>query len=366
VAEIEFRSVSKAFGPKSVLSDLSFTIESGECFTILGPSGCGKTVVLRLIAGFESPDTGSIRIGDRIVADTSAGKSIPPEDRNIGVVFQDYAVWPHKTVLDNVLYPLQMRNVPKHEAEERARFAVDQVNLTGLAERYPYQLSGGQQQRVALARALVSNPLVMLLDEPLSNLDANLREEMRFEIKELQRKTKMTILYVTHDQEVGLAISDRMAIMDSKGSFRQIGDPEEIYERPVDPFVFRFMGVSNFIPAVIEGASTRIDGSDESFIPPPAGFLSERNGKALAACRPMDIVLDRSKGAVAGKVVRKAVLGGIIDYRIEVGNRIIRAQIQTEEAVAKDLVFDEGEVCRLDFHDVVWYENVGNGEEVPA
>ncbi len=226
MSDIRFRSVRKTYGAKAVLQDLDLHIRSGECFVLIGPSGCGKTVALRLLAGFETPDAGEISIGDAVVA--GPRHSLPPEERRIGVVFQDYAVWPHMDVAENVRYPLKMRKVEKAEAETRTGAAIEQVNLSGYERRLPSQLSGGQQQRVALARALVAQPEVMLLDEPLTNLDANLREEMRFEIKELQRKTGSTILYVTHDHEVALAIADRIAVMDAGGRIRQIGTPENV------------------------------------------------------------------------------------------------------------------------------------------
>jgi len=205
MADVRLEGVSKSYGTHAVLTGLSLDVRHGECFTLLGPSGCGKTVLLRLIAGFEKPDGGAIRIGDRAVSNAGAGVNVPPNERDLGVVFQDYAVWPHMTVFDNVAYPLKLAQVPAAELRSRTLEAVALVNLGGLEERLPSQLSGGQQQRVALARALVARPSLMLLDEPLCNLDANLREEMRFEIKALQKRLGITILYVTHDQEIALA-----------------------------------------------------------------------------------------------------------------------------------------------------------------
>ena len=219
---IRVEGVSKSYGDHHVLADLSLTIRKGECFTLLGPSGCGKTVLLRLIAGFESPDAGKIYLDDTLVTDPAEQVEIPPERRGIGLVFQDYAVWPHMTVFDNVAYPLKIAKRPKDEIRTRVMEMVEIVGMKGLEKRLPSELSGGQQQRVALARALVGKPSLLLLDEPLSNLDANLREEMRFEIKALQQKLNVTVLYVTHDQEIGLAISDRVAIMDEHGSGRSL------------------------------------------------------------------------------------------------------------------------------------------------
>ncbi len=365
MSEIEFRSVSKSFRTKKVLENLSFTIRPGECFTILGPSGCGKTIVVRLIAGFETPDRGTIRIGTTTVADGSKGYALPPENRNIGVVFQDYAVWPHMTVLENVLYPLRMQKVPKEEALQRAKMAIQQVNMEGLEDRLPYQLSGGQQQRVALARALVSKPAILLLDEPLSNLDANLREEMRFEIKELQKSTNSTLLYVTHDQEVALAISDRIAVMNEKGEFQQVGTPEEVYDQPANPFVFRFLGIANFIPVHARDGKTFLASSAKEFLPLPDTVQKAEgtsSGKFLAACRPMEVELSHTSGPLEGKVVRKALLGPIIDYRIDLGGTVVRAQLQTEEGSMKGLIFEEGDSCRVGFSRLLWFPGNGEGE----
>lgn len=221
MAAVKLENVGVRYGDVVPVRDLSLTVEAGECFTILGPSPCGKTTVLRAICGFEKIETGEITIGGRVVSSRAKSIFIPPEKRNIGVVFQDYAVWPHMTALENVSYPLRKRKVPKSEGRRLAQSALDQVRMKSYSDRLQYQLSGGQQQRIALARALVSSRELMLLDEPLCNLDANLRDEMRFEVKELQRRTGTTIIYVTHDQDVALAISDRMAVMDKSGTIRQ-------------------------------------------------------------------------------------------------------------------------------------------------
>ena len=367
MADLRLSAVTKSYGNRTILKDIDLEIKSGECFTILGPSGCGKTVILRLIAGFEKPDSGTVSIGATVVADQH--QSIPPEERHIGVVFQDYAVWPHKSVYDNIAYPLEISRTEKRELMTRVDTAIEQVNLVGLAERLPYQLSGGQQQRVALARALVSKPEVMLLDEPLTNLDANLREEMRFEIKDLQVKTGATILYVTHDQEVALAISDRMAVMDSEGRIRQIGTPDEIYERPADAFVYKFLGIPNFMPVRIEGGAALVGADLRLPIAPPASFAG---GAATAACRPMDVILHRQSGdpgpggaapaaagTVPGTILRRSLLGPLVDYLVRIGGTELRAQMQTEEAVARNLILDEGAACGVSFHELKWF---GPGE----
>ena len=263
---IKVENVAKGYAKHQVLQNLDLNIKKGERFTLLGPSGCGKTVLIRLIAGHEVPDAGKISIANTIVADSSSGEYIPPERRGLGIVFQDYAVWPHMTVYENIAYPLKMEKRPKDEIDKLVMDMVEIVGMKGLEKRLPYELSGGQQQRVALARALVSDPSVMLLDEPLSNLDANLREEMSFEIKALQRKFGITVMYVTHDQEVALAISDRIAIMDAQGHIRQIGTPYEIFEKPADLFIFKFMGIANFL-AVKEANGKFVVGNGTQEVP---------------------------------------------------------------------------------------------------
>lgn len=359
MAEVILKNVSKAYQEHQIIRDLSIRVNDGECFTFLGPSGCGKTVILRLIAGFEALDAGEIRIGDTLVASAASKLSLPPEMRKIGVVFQDYAVWPHKTVYENVFYPLFIQKIPRNDAHDRTIRAIRQVGLENLEHRLPYQLSGGQQQRVALARALVCQPQIMLLDEPLSNLDANLREEMRFELKELQRKTGVTILYVTHDQEVALAISDRMAIMDQQGTIRQVGTSEQIYEQPADSFVFRFMGISNFIPVIASDGQIKVEGSDlllTGVAPPDRPYR-----RPVIGCRPMDIELTRQAAGIPGKIRRMALLGPIIDYHVEIGGRLIRVQEDTQEAVARSSLFGVGDDCQLSLGNIQWFE--GNSLE---
>ncbi len=357
MADVRLLNVSKSYGKHSVVKNLDITIKDGECFTFLGPSGCGKTVVLRMIAGFEQPDSGEIWIGDTLVSSPAQKIYLQPEKRRIGVVFQDYAVWPHKSVYENVIYPLTIQKVPKEEADDRTMKAIAMVNLNNLEQRLPYQLSGGQQQRVALARALVSRPEIMLLDEPLSNLDANLREEMRFEIKGLQKNTGLTILYVTHDQEVALAISDRVAIMDKTGVIRQIGTPNEIFERPADSFVFRFMGVSNFIPMEYRNGRLIVQGSDAFLgaFPPAVNGKPIQSDEMIAACRPNDIRIGRNANGLQGILKRAVYLGSQIDYRVFVGNVEIRVQQDIQEALAGKNAFKEGDIVSLQFLDLKWF-----------
>ena len=345
---IRVENVSKGYPGHPVLQNLSLTLKKGECFTLLGPSGCGKTVLLRLLAGFESADAGKIYIGDTLVNDPEARIAVPPENRGLGVVFQDYAVWPHMTVFENVAYPLKIADRPKDEIKER-----DIVGMNGLDKRLPSELSGGQQQRVALARALVADPALLLLDEPLSNLDANLREEMRFEIKELQKKLGVTVLYVTHDQEIGLAISDRVAIMNAEGAIQQIGTPWEIFEKPVNPFVFNFMGIANFIDVRKENGAFLV-GKGSQPIPweTPAGDATDW----VAAFRPSDVRIARSGDGLHGVIRRANFLGAMMDYLIEIDGTHLRTSIETHHAIAQDLMFKAGDECSLSFLSLHWFE----------
>ncbi|MFB0936132.1 MAG: ABC transporter ATP-binding protein [Propionivibrio sp.] len=353
MASIEIKGISKQYAGRTILSDLSLELQDGECFTLLGPSGCGKTVLLRLIAGFEAPDSGSILIGGDVVADASSGQMLPPDKRSLGMVFQDYAVWPHMTVFDNVAYPLKLAGIGAHELKSRAMRNIELVGLTNLDQRLPSQLSGGQQQRVALARALVSEPQILLLDEPLNNLDANLREEMRFEIKALQQKTGVTILYVTHDQEIALGIADRIAVMDEHGTLRQIGTPEEVYERPADDFVFRFLGIANFLPVRREADVLHIGNSSEQW----TGLPPDKKGNILTAgFRPSDVVLSREGEGLPGTIRRASFLGAQFDYLIEIAGTLIRAALPSHECVARNLLFSEGDSCRINLATVQWFE----------
>jgi iron(III) transport system ATP-binding protein len=229
--DVHVSHLSKQFGDVAVLKDVSVTIKDGEFFTLLGPSGCGKSTTLNCIAGLEQPTAGSVSVGDTTFVDTERKIFLPPESRNLGMVFQSYALWPHMSIADNLAMPLKIRKVDKAERAARIHEALDKVGLAHLGDRYPHQLSGGQQQRVALARALVYSPSVLLLDEPLSNLDAKLREQARAWLKRLQADLGITTVYVTHDQDEALALSDRIAVM-SEGDMVQIGTPREIYEEP--------------------------------------------------------------------------------------------------------------------------------------
>src|SRR5687767_11695204 len=264
-AALRLAGIEKRYGATVAVAGVDLEVRDGEFVTLLGPSGCGKTTTLGLIAGFFAPTRGEIYLKGRPVAD------LPPFRRDIGVVFQDYALFPHMTAGENVAFGLKMRNLPKAEIAQRVREALDLVQLAGLAERAPLQLSGGQRQRVALARALVIRPTVLLLDEPLSNLDLKLREEMRVEIAGLQRRLGITTVFVTHDQGEALVMSDRIAVMNA-GRIEQIGEPAEIYERPATRFVAEFIGRMNFFTRENEVVAIRPERARLSAEPPASGF----------------------------------------------------------------------------------------------
>lgn len=252
MVDVKLENIVKTFGETVALKGIDLHIKAGELFTLLGPSGCGKSTTLRIIAGLDFPDSGTIYFGDQEVT------YLPSSKRGAVLVFQNYALWPHMTVFDNVAYGLKLRKLPKDEIKKKVEWALELIKLEGFADRYPTQLSGGQQQRVAIARALVVEPKVLLLDEPLSNLDAKLRLEMRSEIRRIQRELGITVIYVTHDQEEAMAISDRIAVM-NVGTVEQVGTPKEIYETPKTEFVASFMGKTNVIPAkVVERNGDRV------------------------------------------------------------------------------------------------------------
>jgi len=252
VSFLRIHNLLKTFNRVVAVNRLNLEVREGEFFTLLGSSGCGKTTTLRLVGGLEKPDGGEIHLGDRCLVSENKRLFIKPEKRDMGMVFQSYALWPHMTVFENVVYPLRLRGIRGREAEKKVAEVLGLVGLAGLEERPAPALSGGQQQRVALARALVFSPRVLLLDEPLSNLDAQLREEMRRELKALQRRVNVTVIFVTHDQIEALSLSDRIAIMQT-GQLEQVGNPEEVYYRPATPFVRDFLGKTFLLPGKILG-----------------------------------------------------------------------------------------------------------------
>jgi putative spermidine/putrescine transport system ATP-binding protein len=320
MATVALHNVTKAYGDVVAVSDLSLAIEHGEFLALLGPSGCGKTTTLQMLAGFVEATSGDIRI------DGKPMRGIPPHKRNIGVVFQSYALFPHLTVFDNVAFGLKMRDVERGQIAERVKRALDLVQLTSLDRRYPKELSGGQQQRVALARALVIEPSVLLLDEPLSNLDANLREQMRFEIREIQKRIGITTVFVTHDQNEAMAAADRLVVM-SKGEIRQIGTAREIYETPTDLFVAGFIGQAN----LLHGKVTAVRAAEADIALENGGTVTARHdGNAKIgdsrslALRPEDLELAAEEAgdmnSVRGTVVRVNYLGASINAGVRAGD----------------------------------------------
>lgn len=303
----------KRYGDFQALGGVNLSIRPGEFFTLLGPSGCGKTTLLRMIAGFNTVDGGEIRFDDTVINNVSAHK------RDIGMVFQNYAIFPHLTVAENVAYGLKAKKVPKDEIDRRVKEALELVQIENLAARKPNELSGGQQQRVALARAFVIEPALLLMDEPLSNLDAKLRVQMRSIIKKLQRRLGITTIYVTHDQEEALAISDRIAVMKS-GDIIQVGTPEQIYKKPENPFVAGFIGVSNFINCEIAAGQ---DGKAEIKLAPEycvsAPLRREYTGSATLSARPEQLFFHENEG-LAGKITMSVFLGDFVEYEIELHN----------------------------------------------
>src|SRR6201993_230714 len=257
MATVSLQGLTKKFTGMAAGDDLQLEIGDGEFVSLLGPSGCGKTTTLRLIAGFLQPDAGEIRVGHEVIS--SASLMVPPERRAMSMIFQSYAVWPHMTVSQNVAYGLKFKKLSRHECDQKVTRFLRLVRLDALKDRYPAELSGGQQQRVALARALVVEPQILLMDEPLSNLDANLREEMRFEIRRLHEEFAITTVYVTHDQAEAMVTSDRIAVM-NHGRIEQVDDPHALYTRPRTRFVAGFIGRTNFIAGTCNGARIEFDG----------------------------------------------------------------------------------------------------------
>ena len=324
-AFVRLVGLTKSFaGGAPAVDGVTLDIAEGESLTLLGPSGCGKSTTLRMIAGLERPDAGAIHIDGAPVVSVAEGIDLPPERRNIGMVFQSYAIWPHMTVAENVAFPLGARGVPKSEAQGRVRDALSTVGLAGLEDRPATRLSGGQQQRVALARALVHRPAVLLLDEPLSNLDVQLREQMRFELKRLQRRLGWTLVNVTHDQVEALGLSDRIAIM-NRGRIEQVGTPRELYEWPATPFVRDFLGKSVNLGARIRGiaggrAGVALACNPDSVVECalPAGSSFAAGDQVRISVRPEAISVGRAGGGVSGS---GPVLEGTVSTVLYQGER---------------------------------------------
>jgi len=325
MAHLELDRLAKHYGTVHSVDGVSLSVEKGEFICLLGPSGCGKTTTLRMIAGFIEPDAGEIRAGGKTIS--SAGAVVPPERRNMSMIFQSYAVWPHMTVRQNVAYGLKMKSVPQAERDARTDAILKATKLFGEAERYPSELSGGQQQRVALARALAPNPDILLLDEPLSNLDANLRGDMRLEIRRLHGEFHTTSIYVTHDQVEAMTMADRIVVMNA-GRIEQIGTPEEVYDRPNSRFVARFLGGSN----VIEGrhvSGRRVEVAGHA-LEVGDGELADP-GRETGVCvktHDVELLTDAREGGdntLPGVVRSHAYLGSHRDYVIDIGQDVFVA-----------------------------------------
>jgi iron(III) transport system ATP-binding protein len=334
-AGIQIEHVTKRFGATTAVRDLSLEVHEREFVTLLGPSGCGKTTLLRMLAGFVAPDAGVIRVGGSTLSTPTA--TVPPERRGMGMVFQNYAVWPHKTVAQNVGFGLTVRKVSRGETRARVARVLELVNLAGLEHRYPGELSGGQQQRVALARSLVVEPSILLLDEPLSNLDAKLRERMRWELKDLQRRTGITFVYVTHDQSEAMALSDRIAVM-HQGQVLQLGTPREVYSHPASRTVADFMGLVNLIPVRISSVAgdegtVAVGGDHHLAVALPPGMTTGQT--VQLAIRPESLRLMAPAagaalppGALAGKVTEVTFLGNLSDCHVALSDDTrVRVQV---------------------------------------
>jgi iron(III) transport system ATP-binding protein len=352
MAFIEIRNLFKRFKDVVAVNHIQLEVNQGEMLTLLGPSGCGKTTTLRCIAGLEKPEEGDIIIDGKSMLSEGF---VHPSKRGIGMVFQNYAVWPHMKVYKNIVYGLRLQRISKKSVAARALEVVELVGLKGLEERYPAQLSGGQQQRVALARALVRNPKVLLLDEPLSNLDAKLREKMRFEIKSLVRRMGITAVYVTHDQAEAMVISDRIAVMDS-GNVVQVGAPQDIYERPANRFVADFIGTMNFLAGEVvqvlqdtDAVYVRTEFGEKMLCKTPSSTAPTPGEKVFASIRPEDVEVfaeppQPRENLFKGTIVHRAYLGNFLYFFVSVDGTMIRVQVPhhlpQEEGQEVYLVFD--------------------------
>jgi len=338
VARVVLEDLGKRYGAVWAVRDLHLAVDDGEFVSLLGPSGCGKTTTLRMVAGFVRPSHGRIAVGDEVLSTPTW--HVPPERRGMAMVFQSYAVWPHMTVFQNVAYPLRCARVGPAELQARTRRALELVRMHQLADRYPHELSGGQQQRVALARALVAEPSVLLRDEPLSNLDARLREEMREEVAELQRRLGFTVLYVTHDQAEAMALSDRVAVM-RDGRLEQVGTPQEVYESPASPFVAGFVGTASFLEG--EAVAWR-EASVEVAFPGGARLClpcpRPVEGPVVVCVRPEWLAPD-PRGPLRGRVVRRAYMGDRVDCTLEgPGGRLLwRTSVPGAPALGEEVAF---------------------------
>jgi iron(III) transport system ATP-binding protein len=333
---VELSGLTKRYDNVTVVNDLSLSIDKGQLVCLLGPSGCGKTTTLRLLAGFLEPDAGEIRVGGARIS--APGATVPPERRNMSMIFQSYALWPHLTVFENVAYGLRLRHLARNEVRRRTETLLAATKLGELAQRYPGELSGGQQQRVSLARALVVEPETLLLDEPLSNLDANLREEMRFEIRRLHDLYHYTTVYVTHDQAEAMTTADVIVVM-NQGVIEQVGSPEDIYQSPLTQFVARFIGGTNIFKGRWDRRDT-VDCGNGMILRCGTGDFAAQ-GETAVSIRQHDIHLVSTRPAnaqtnwVSGAVVRQVYLGQYRDYLVTIADgSTVRANAPVDVAIA--------------------------------
>lgn len=331
MSDIQLKSLVKSYGDNVAVAGIDLHIQQGEFFSLLGPSGCGKSTTLRMIAGFIRPSSGQILIGSDDVT------HLPPEKRDIGIVFQNYAIFPHMSVAENIAFGLKLRKKSREEIDSSVALALRQVGLMGYENRYQRQLSGGEQQRVALARVLVTEPRILLLDEPLSALDKSLREEMKYWIKDLQKKLGITTVYVTHDQDEALTMSDRIGVM-QKAKVEQVGTPQEIYERPKTLFVTTFIGQSNVIDATVRGRegerlAVRFGDSTALTRLPSDNFAEGRAVKLVV--RPENIIIGEAGTGLAATVVSETYQGALVRYHLSVGGQDIVAERQNQSHLAR-------------------------------
>ena len=353
---LEFCDVVKRYGDTTVVDRINFTVAPGEFFTLLGPSGCGKTTTLRLLAGLETPDAGEITLQGRTLAAPARGIMVPIDKRNMGMVFQSYAIWPHLTVFENVAFPLRVRGEPKASIRKRVMDALEVVGLSGFEERGSTELSGGQQQRVALARAIVYTPALLLLDEPLSNLDVKLREQMREELHALHKRLNLAVVYVTHDQAEALALSDRIAVV-NQGKLEQVGTPAEVYEHPHTRFVGDFLGRTIILKGTMHREAGRsvvdVQGAGVVNVNGDASFDEGAGVRILS--RPEDVSLlpagELAPNQVVGKVEHVTYMGDHLEYTIEAAGRTLVLPASKREkhaiGVGVRLVFDPARVTAL-------------------
>ena len=355
------QNLTKRFGAVSALDGISFDVEDGELVTLLGPSGCGKSTTLFAIAGLDRPTGGRILLGERVLFDGEAGVAVAPEARNCGLVFQSYALWPHMTVRENVTFPLKIRGARARAAAAEVDKVLELVEMLPFADRHPHELSGGQQQRVALARTLVYQPALLLLDEPLSNLDAKLRERTRGWLKELQSRLRLTTVFVTHDQTEALSLSDRIIVLDG-GRIMQIGTPQEIYGAPATPFIADFIGGSNFLAGTVQAlvdGQAHVSLSDGQLLSVAASPALAPGQRVTVSIRPQSVHLvsgvpvdavaaeRRNPNLLRGRIVQREFLGPCYQYSVSIADRLVKFEAAEDLASNDATLAVQPESCTV-------------------